>query len=64
MEKFKKEDDPLSSAIDYWLRDNVEDVPVSWESIVTALESTHVGEPGLAKRIKEKYCEFLSSIAS
>ena len=53
--EFEKEDDPLVAAIDYWLNDNVEGVQVSWRSIIEALESTHVGQNGLANRIKEKY---------
>lgn len=53
---FKREDDPLVAAIDYWLNGNVEDVPLSWKSVVTALNSKHVGEPGLAKKISKKYC--------
>ena len=55
--EFKKRDDPLAAAVDYWLRGNVEDVSVSWKSIVVALKSSHVGETGLAKRISSKYCQ-------
>ena len=58
LQEFKKEDDPLSAVVDYWLRGNVpeSDVPISWESIVKALRSVSVGEPGLADRITLKYC--------
>ena len=57
LKEFEKEDDPLSAIIDYWLSGNVgEDDPVSWRSIVAALESSHVDEPGLANRISKKYC--------
>ena len=56
LEKFEKKDDPLSAIIDFWLRGNVKDVPVSWRSIVAALESSHVDEAGLANRISKKYC--------
>ena len=54
--EFKKDDDPLAAAIDYWLNGNVEGVSISWSSIVTALKSSHVGEIGLANKIKKKYC--------
>ena len=52
--EFKKEDDPLAAAVDYWLNGNVEGVPVSWRSVVAALKFS--GETGLAKRISEKFC--------
>ena len=53
---FKKEDDLLSAAIDYWLRGNVPDVPPTWESLVAALHSKQVGETGLSKAIAITYC--------
>ncbi len=49
------EDDPPSAVVDYWLRGNVPDVPISWKSIVEALKSEHVGEAGLAQKISKKY---------
>lgn len=55
--EFRKEDDPLAAAVDYWLNGNVKSVPLSWRSIVKAVESGHVGETGLAKRISKKYCQ-------
>ena len=54
--EFAKEEDSLASSINYWLCGNVDDVPVSWRSVVKALESSHVGETGLARKIREKYC--------
>ena len=54
--EFRKGEDPLAAAIDYWLNGNVEGVSISWSSIVTALKSSHVGESGLANRIKKKHC--------
>ena len=59
LKEFEKETDPLSAVINYWLNDNVEDaeVPVSWRSIVAALESSYVGETGLANKISRKYCK-------
>lgn len=56
LDEFKNDADPLSAVIDYLLRGNTK-VPVSWESIVTALNSKHVGEPGLGKKIQEDYCQ-------
>lgn len=55
--EFRKLDDPLAAAVDYWLNRNVENVPLSWRSIVKAVESSHVSETGLAKRISKKYCQ-------
>ena len=56
LKEFEKEADPLSAVIDYWLDGNVEGIPVSWRSVVSALESSHVDETGLANRISRKYC--------
>lgn len=55
--EFKKDDDPLIRAINFWLKGNVEDVETSWKSIVAALNSSHVGEAGLARRLNKKYCK-------
>jgi hypothetical protein len=52
--EFKKADDPMALAM---LKDNVEGAVISWESIVAAIQSGHVGESGLAKRIFDKYCQ-------
>ena len=57
MMEFKQQGDLLSAAVDYWLSGNVPDVPITWESIVEALESDYVGEPGCASKIRTKYCE-------
>lgn len=54
--EFKKQDDPVAAGVDYWLNGNVEGVPLSWKSIVKALESSRVRESKLAQRISEKYC--------
>ena len=55
--EFKNEHDPLSAIMDYCLRGNVakSTAPISWDSIVAALKSDHVGEPGLAEQISKKY---------
>ena len=57
--EFKQDPDPLSAVVDYWLKGNVTEpvVPTAWQSIVTALKSVHVGEPGLAQQIHTKYCQ-------
>ena len=59
MLEFKKGDEPLSAAVDYWLQGNVTEsvVPISWKTIVEALKSEYIGEPALAKRIGNKYCQ-------
>ena len=57
LKEFEREDDPLSAIVNFWLRGNVEGVPVSWKSIVEALKSKHVGETGLASTISKKYCQ-------
>ena len=57
LKKLDSETDPLSAIIDYWLKGNAKDsVPRTWQSIVAVLESSHVDEYGLAKKIREKYC--------
>lgn len=59
LKNFKNDDDPLASVIHYWLTGNVKDkaVQVSWETVVTALESTHLEESALADKISKKYCQ-------
>ncbi len=59
LEKFKKdEDDPLSAVVNYFLKGNVKKLsPISWKSIVAALESEYVGESGIAEQIIEEYCK-------
>ena len=59
--EFKQEGDILSAAVDYWLSGNVPDVPITWESVVEALESDYVGEPGCATKIRTKYCQHENS---
>ncbi len=54
MMEFKRDGDILSAAVNYWLSGNLPDVPITWESLVTALESDYVGESGCAKKIKDK----------
>ena len=55
LKEFEKDSEPLSAVVDYWLKGNVEDVPVSWKFVVEALEC--VGEKGLANTISKKYCQ-------
>ena len=56
LQEFKEERDPLSAVIDYWLRGNATE-SISWKSIVTALQSKHVGESGLAEQIRAEHCQ-------
>jgi len=62
--EFKNDNDPLSLSLIYWLNGNVEEVPVSWSSVVEALESDHVGERGLAEKIRKTYCKQESKVVS
>ena len=56
--QLKNEDDPLSAVVNDWLSGNVESsMPISWETIVAALESPHVDEVGLADTIRKKFCQ-------
>ena len=55
------EKDPLSTAMNYWLEGNLKEVKgavsVSWNSLVAALKSDHVGLPAIADKISKKYCQ-------
>ena len=55
LKEFEKGADSLVETVDYFLKGNVEGVPLSWDSIVTALKSDHVGEPALAKHLQNVY---------
>ena len=60
LKQFEGEKDPLLTAVNYWLKGNIEGdevLPVSWKSIVVALKSKHVGETGLAQEVHSKYCQ-------
>ena len=61
MTKFKQKGNILPAAVDYWICENVPDVPITWESVVEALESKLVGEPGCATKIRAKYCSYETS---
>ena len=57
LQEFKHESNPLIEIVSFWLNGNVRDVPVTWRSIVTAVESSSVDERTcLAKTIMAKYC--------
>ncbi len=63
LKEFEGERDLLSAVIDYWLRNVTEPVAsISWTTIVRALKSDYVGEPGLAEKISEKYCPRVDKI--
>lgn len=57
LKEFETESEPFSASIDYWLKGNVKEVPVTWQSIVDALLSDSVDEKRLAKKIAQKYIE-------
>ena len=63
LRQVEKDDDPLITSLDYWLKGNT-DIPITWESVVEALESPCVEELGLAKELKEKYCMETTDIAT
>ena len=56
LRQFEKDDDPIINSLDYWLNGNT-DVPITWESVVAALDTPDVDEPGLAKKLREKWTE-------
>ena len=55
--EFQKGDNPLPAIADFWLRGNVEGAEVSWKAIATAIASDFVGEPALAKEIRQNFCQ-------
>lgn len=59
LKKFEKEDDPLSSTINEWMKGNARDsgIPVSWKSIVSALKDPTVEERGLAETLSIRYSQ-------
>ena len=57
MKGFEKEVEPFAAAVDYWLKGNVKDSPLSWKTIVEVLEEDLVKESRLAQIIREKYCQ-------
>ena len=61
LKQFANETDPLSAAVDYWLKGNAKEsaVPVAWKSIVEVLKSKYVGEPALAEEVSKKYCQLV-----
>ena len=54
--EFKKDGDPFIEGLDYWLKGKT-DVPTTWESVVAAMESLSVEEPGLAKSLRERWID-------
>ena len=56
LKEFEKDNDPLASTFHYLLSNGTTGgAPLSWVSIVEALNSDHVGEHGLAMSICDKY---------
>ena len=60
LKQFRKEEDPLSAAIDYWLTGNVADsgAPILWDSIIEALKAGSIKETALAEELAKKYCQW------
>ena len=56
--ELKQQGDLLAGVLDCWLSGNAPDIPITWESVVEALESTYVGETGCANKIKAKYFSY------
>lgn len=56
LKELQHDENLLAAALDYWLSGNVPDIPVTWKSILDALESKFVNETGCAERIRAKYC--------
>ena len=54
--KLRQFDDSITDGLDYWLNGNT-NVPITWESVVAALNAPDVDEPGLAKTLREKWIE-------
>lgn len=61
--KFKQDGNLFLTALDYWLNENIPNTPVSWVSLVSALESEQVGERKLAEDIRRKYCTQLVELS-
>lgn len=55
LKEFLSKDDPLVCIVDYWLKGNVEEVPISWPSIEKVLRD--MNENKLASRIRDAYCK-------
>ncbi len=54
LEKFRKENYPLAELLDYCFTRNI---PLSWNSIASALKSESIQEASLAFAISKKYCQ-------
>ena len=67
LKEFEKDrvGDPLTSIFHYLLSNGTaENTPLTWMHVVVALKSDHVGEPGLATCINDKFCKGKISIAT
>ena len=64
LKEFEEEKNQLAALMNYWLNGNVKDVPVTWRSIVAALEASSVDESGLAMTLECKYCQSKSDSAT
>ncbi len=58
LKKFEKEDDQFSSTFHYLLSNGTAGgIPLTWKAIAEALDSDFVGEHGLARSIRKKFCK-------
>ena len=53
--QIEKGEYPLADAIDYWLRGNISNVPITYQYLCDTLASAAVGEWGLAQTIQKKH---------
>ena len=62
LKEFQKENDPraLASTCHYLISNGTTNGdPLTWECVVKALDSNHVGEHGLAMSIRKKFCNII-----
>ena len=52
--EFEKFEDPFTECLDYWLDGNT-DVPITWGSVVAALESPDISQNLIAERLRKKW---------
>ena len=49
------EEERFSAVLEYWMDNPSEKAPLTWETIVKALESPNVEKGALAKKIRKEY---------
>ena len=58
--EFEKFEDPFTESLDYWLTGNT-DVPITWGSVVSALESPDIKQNLLAERLRKEWTTSIKS---